>query len=552
MGLPVLAWLPRYRLGDLPRDALAGFLGTLGAAPAAMAFALVAGLPVQAGLYSLLLPALVYFLLGTSREIAVGPTPTLAALAALVAAPLAGAPESRVAVVLAATWLLGALLLLFGVLRFGFVASFVSRPVLVGYASGVALLVAGSQLTATFGVEAEGFEFSAIVSALATVVREARGPKLLLGVGLLVLLAVTRRSGLGSLGAPLAVAAGTAAVAWLGLDVEVIGRIPAGVPSVSWPEIGEGQLEGLLFPAIPIALLVFLDTATAERKFARGKGYRPEPNQELRALGLANLAAGFSGGAPVAADVTGTVLLDRAGARSPIAGLVTMALVLVLVVFGANFSNVPVAAFSAIVVFGVLRPPDLAVLRRTWRFDRAEFVLGCTAFAGVMAIGVLRGLVLALALTAFVLLARASRPHLVELGLIREPHPDLVDREHEPRARRIPGAVIVQPVGALFFASAPAAVGWVRDRVLAKPAGIDRVLFDLRTVPFVDLTACELLEELDRDLGRQGIRLLLVRAVPEVEEHLRRYGLDRLLADGQGLEALLEAAQAPRDARDLT
>ncbi len=552
MGLPVLAWLPRYRLEDLPRDLLAGFLGTLGAAPAAMAFALVAGLPVQAGLYSLLLPAIVYFLLGTSREIAVGPTPTLAALSALVAAPLAGSPESRVAAVVASTALLGALLLLFGVLRFGFVASFVSRPVLMGYASGVALLVAGSQLTATLGVEAEGFGFSAVASALAAVVREAPGPKVFLGGGLIALLAVTRHLGLGSLGAPLAVAAGTVAVAWLGLDVEVIGRIPAGLPSLSWPAFGEGHLEGLLFPSIPVALLVFLDTATVEREFARGKGYRPVPNQELRALGIANLAAGFSGAAPVAADVTGTVLLDRAGARSPVAGLVSTTLVLVLVVFGANFTNVPVAAFSAIVVFGVLRPPDFGMLRRTWRFDRAEFVLGGTAFAGVMAIGVLRGLVLALALTAFVLLARASRPHLIELGLIREPNSALVDREHAPRDRRIPGAMIVQPVGALFFASTPAAVEWVRDRVLAKPAGLDRVVVDLQTVPFVDLTACELLEELDRDLVRLGIRLLLVRAVPEVEEHLRRYGLDRLLAAGQGLESLLEDVQARRDGHDLT
>ncbi|WP_373044439.1 SulP family inorganic anion transporter [Vulgatibacter sp.] len=549
---PVLAWLPGYRWRDLPRDLFAGLMGTLSTAPEAMAYALLAGLPAQMGLYSLLLPLLVYFVMGTSRELSLAPTATLAAVLAVTLAPLAGGDPARyVALATLVGFLLGGLLLAAGVLRLGYVANFVSRPVLTGYFAGAALLIAASQLGIFFGVHAEGLNLPAIARAAAASWEEAELPSAALGFSLLALLYLLHAIGQRAIGPAVVVVVGTVLVAALEIPTAVIGDIPAGLPPITLPELGGGAALRLMLPAAAIAVLVFLDSSSVARHFANERGYRIDYDQELRALGTANLAAGLTGAAPVSGNLADTIVLEQAGARSPLTALITVVLVLALVLVGADFANVPLVAFAAIVVYGVLRPPHLAALRLTWRFDRAEFLVALICLAGVLGIGLIRGLVLAVALTALVLLARASHPRITEVGFVSEPVPALVARDRVPAAQGFPGALVFQPLGGLFFASASAVTDLVHGRV-TESRGLRLVVLDLRTVPFVDITGCDLLAQLQRDLTSRGVRLVAVRATAAVQERFERYGLAGVLELPGGIEKLFELLRLPRDVRDRT
>lgn len=551
LRLPVLDWMPRYRRSDLRRDLLAGLLATLGTAPEAMAFAMLAGLPPQVGLYALLLPLIVYFLLGSSRELSLAPTAPLAALVGVTVAPLAGGdPARHLAASLAMTWLLGAILVGASLLRLGFLASLVSRPVLNGYLAGAAVLVAVSQIGAMAGVHAEGLTLPDIIEAAAAG-GEVHLPSLALGLSLLALLYAVHVLRVRAVGPALAVIAGTLAVAGLGLETPVVGTIPAGLPPLALPPIDAGSGGRLVAGALAAAALVFFDSTSLARHFAARRGYRVDADQEQLALGASNLAAGLTGAAPVSGNLADTLVLEEARARTPVSGIVTVAIVALLVLVGADLRNVPLAAFAAIVIHGVLRQLHAPDVRRTWRFDRLEVGLAVVAFAGVLGLGLMRGLLAAVVLTVLVLLARVSRPAVRELGLVEEPAA-LVDRERIPAARPPPGALAFQPVGALFFATAAAVTDHIRARVQDGPAGLDLVVLDLRVTPFIDVTACDELEELRRDLVGRGVRLLVARPNPAVEEKLRRYGLTRDVQLAGDIAALARALHLPREVRDLT
>jgi MFS superfamily sulfate permease-like transporter len=255
---------------------------------------------------------------------------------------------------------------------------------------------------------------------------------------------------------------------------------------------------------------------------------------------------------PVTGNLGDTILLEQAGARTPMAGIVTIGLVLLVLQFGASLPNLPLAAFAAIVIFAVLRPPDRRILRRIWRFDRAELWLGALCLLGVVFLGLMKGLLLAIAVTVLVLLARASRPHVREIGYVPGADPSFVDRAREPHAQELPDALMLQPIGALFFASARAITEEARTRFANRTSPPALVILDLRVVPWVDFTACEILASLEKHLRLHGARLLLVRANGYVERQLGRAGLLQSTGLPGDMRALLAFLHLPPDVRDRT
>lgn len=550
--LPGLFWLAKYDARDLPADLLAGALGTLSTVPEVMAYAVLAGLPANAGLYSLLLPLAAYTLLGTSREMSLAPTATLTALLAGTVAPLAGADEARhFALCVLMSWLLGCVLLAAGILRLGYVANLVTSPVLRGYFAGAALVIAAGQVAELLGAGTHGVTLPSIVEAIVRADTWTTTP-LLLGLGLVALMYLLHALGLRHFGPAAAVIAGVGVVRALSLDVPVIGRLEPGLPPFQLPTVHAGELRSLSGGLLAIALLIFLDSAGIARRYADQKGYPIDPDQELRALGVANLAAGATSAMPVSGNLGDTILLGQAGARTPMVGVVTLALVLLVLQFGASLPNLPLAAFAAIIIYAVLRPPDLQSVRRIRQFDAAEFWLGMLCLLGVVLLGLMKGLLLAIAVTVLVLLARASRPHVREIGYVPGAQPSIVDRAADPHACDVPDALVLQPIGALFFASARAVSETARSRFAARPSLPQLVVLDLRVVPWVDFTACEILTSLQEHLRRQGARLLLIRANGYVERQLARAGLAESTAVPGGVQALLALLRLPPDVRDRT
>lgn len=533
----VAPWWKAWRRGDLPHDLFAGLMGTISTVPEAMAFALLAGLPAHMGLYALFLPILAYFLLGTSRDLSLSPTAPVVALLASTVVPIAGDdPDRYVAVALLVSWLAGGILLAAGLLRLGYAASFVSRPVLDGYFAGASLLIAASQVPLLLGLNGGGLDVAEIARSLAAGWGELEPGEVALGAGLLALLYLLHAAGLRAIGPGVAVAAGAAAVGLLGLQAPVVGAIPAGLPDLHLPAIGGGAVARALPGAAAIALVAFLDSVSTARAFAGQNGYRIDPDRELLALGAANVAAGASGAAPVSGNLADTLLLEEAGARTPVTTLVTVALVLVLLLAGADFPRIPLAAFAAIVVHAVVRPGLFAALRRTFAEDRVEFAAGLLCLAGVLTIGLVRGLLIAMGLTVLRMLALANHLPLRTYGVVRDPAPALVDPDGGGRPV---DTLLFQPLGGLFFASAGSVVDRMRARIARAPA-LRRVVIDLRAVPWVDLTACDYLAALARELAARDVALLAVRVRAEVAERFRRCGLGDLLAAEAELSHLLD------------
>lgn len=549
--LAVLDWLPGYSRRDLPRDLFAGLMGTLSTVPEAMAYAILAGLPSQAGLYALFAPLLAYFLLGTSRDLALAPTATISALLALtVGRVTAGDPAHFAALCALAAWLLGAALLAAGLLRLGYLAHLVSRPVVDGYFTGAAVVIAAGQIALLLGVQTDGLDLPTIARALATAPQWQRSSALL-GAALLGLLFASRAIGQERFGPALALVAGTLAVHVFRLDVDVIGTLESGLPPLALPSFERGEVRRMLGGVLATSLLVFLESASFARHYADRNGYRLDLDQELRALGVANLLSGATRALPVSGNLGDTILLERAGARTQIVSLVTAALVLLVLLFGADLPNVPIASFAAIIVFAVLRPNHVRPLARARAFDPAEFWLGICCIAGVLWLGLLQGLLLAIGITVLVLLARVAHPTVPEVGYLAGPAPALVLRTERSEAARLPGKRIFQPVGALFFASASAVTEALRQQIDAAEAP-ELVALDVRLVPFVDFTACLALAQLRHDLEARGVRFVVTRARTRVAAQLARCDPDRAWLLEGDLPALLAVLGLPPDVRDRT
>lgn len=534
--LPGTAQFTGYQRSWLRGDVLAGVTVAAYLVPQVMAYATVAGLPPVAGLWAALVPMGVYALLGSSRQLSVGPESTTALMTATALAPLVvGDPARYAAMAAMLALLVGAICLVAGLCGLGFLADLLSRPVLVGYMTGVAVIMISGQLDKVSGVEVTGDEFVDQIRSFASGLGSVHVPTVVLSAAVLALLLLLYRIAPRFPGPLVAVLAATAVVWLFSLDdkgIRVVGGIPAGLPVPTLPPVAMTELLALAIPAAGIAVVAFSDNALTARTFAARKGDTIDASAELRALGICNLTTGVTQGFPVSSSGSRTALGDTVGSRTQLYSLVMLATVLLVMLAGRNLlEHFPMAALGALVVYAALRLIDAAEFRRLARFRRSELFLAVATTVAVLGFGVLYGVLVAIALSLMDTLRRIARPHDSVLGYV----PGVAgmhDVDDYPDARPVPGLVVYRYDAPLFFANAEN----FRERALAAVEAADGPVewFVLNAEAQVDpdLTAVDALEQLRQDLTARGIVFAMARVKSDLRDDLVAAGfIDRVGAD---------------------
>ena len=528
--LPGLTLLRRYERGWWRPDLVAG--ATVGAMliPQSMAYAELAGLPPEYGFYAVLAPLVVYALVGSSRHLGVGPEPGTAILAATgVGGIAAGDPSRYVALMAALALVVAGICLVGAVLRLGFVASILSKPVLVGYITGVGLTLLSSQIASFTGVAIEGERFFPRVAEFVRELGDVDLPTLAVGGGTLAFLLAMRRWTPKLPGALIGVGLATALVSLLsGADplVPVVGTIPEGLPTPGLPDISWSDVGALLPVAAGVALVGYSDNVLTARSIAARHGYRVDPNQELLALGLTNLTAGLSQGFPVSSSASRTAVPASLGSRTQLVSLVAAASVLAtLVVLSPVLEEIPRAALAAVIVTAALAIIDVPGYLSLWRVSRQEALLAVVAALGVIVFDVLVGVLVAVTLAGLVALGRVARPHDAILG----DAPGLdgwVETDDFPQASTEPGLLVYRFDAPLFFVNAERFRARVEQVLEENPGAEEWLVLDFEGVGSLDSTALDTLAELVEGLAADGVtRVAVARPNHDVMSRLRRAGL---------------------------
>jgi high affinity sulfate transporter 1 len=517
--LPAPEWLLDYRKAWLAADIVAGLTAAAVVIPKALAYATVAGLPVQVGLYTALVPMLIYAMLGTSRPLSVSTTTTIAILTgvALGQAVPSGDAGELIRATAALTFLVGAILILAALLRLGFVANFISEPVLVGFKAGIGLVIVLDQIPKLLGIHIEKGSFGHNVLAIIEGMPQASGPAVSVGIFTVALLLAMERW-LPRLPAPLvAVGVGIAAVGVFGLDdshgLATIGSVPTGLPPVVMPD---WQLLNLLWPAaMGIALMSFTESIAAGRAFARSDDPVLQPNRELVATGLANAGGAFLGAMPAGGGTSQTAVNRLAGAHTQLAELVTAATVLgTLLVLAPFVGLMPHATLAAVVIVysvGLIKPEEF---RNIARVRRTEFVWALAALAGVVLIGTLQGIVVAIIVSFVALVFQVSDPPVHVL--VRKPGTNVYRprSDENPDDESFPGLLLLRPEGRMFFANAER----IRQKMqaLIEQARPKVVVLHLSGVFDLEYTALKMLIEAEKRLREMGVSVWLAGLTPGV------------------------------------
>ncbi|MDT7839936.1 SulP family inorganic anion transporter [Streptomyces justiciae] len=527
---PGLATLSGYRRDWLRGDLLAGVTVAAYLVPQVMAYAGVAGLPPVAGLWAIL-PALgLYAVLGSSRLLSVGPESTTALMTATVVAPLAGADPDRYAT-LAATLAVtvGLLCLAARLLRLGFVADLLSRPVLIGYLAGVALIMIVDQLPKLTGVATSGSGFFPQLWSFLRDVKELDPITTVFSAVTLVFLFTVARLFRTVPGPLLAVVLGTAAVAVFGLDdahgLKVIGEVPSGLPALAAPDLTE--LPHLVLPALGVLLVAYSDVVLTARAFVTRDEPGPglDADQEFLALGAVNLGSGWLQGFPVSSSASRTALASSAGARSPAYSLVAgVAVLAVLLFLSPLLTRTPSAVLGALVAYAAVRMTDLAGFVRLASFRLRELLLAVGCLIGVLTLDLLYGVLVAVGLSVAELLSRVARPHDAVEGLV----PGVAgmhDVDDYPQARTIPGLLVYRYDSPLFFANAQDFRRRALDAVDEQTGPVRWFVLNTEANVEVDITALDAVDALRRELTGRGIVFALARVKQDLLDDLEAYGL---------------------------
>lgn len=525
-----------YRRGWLRGDVVAGLTVTAYLVPQVMAYAALAGVPAITGLWTVVVALAAYVLLGSSRQLSVGPESTTALMTAAVIAPMAVGDGGRyISLTAALALLVGALCLVAAVARLGFLANMLSRPVLVGYMTGIAVLMIVSQLEKITGAPVSGDSIVDMVRSFTANIGLLHWPTMVLAAGVLLLLLVLGHWAPRAPGPLLAVLVATVAVVVFSLSsngIAVVGPIPAGWPDTGVPQIQPGDIGALLLPAVGIAIVAFSDNVLTARAFAARSGTDIDPNAELRALGTANVAVGFTHGFPVSSSGSRTAVGDAVGSRTQLYSVVAMLAVLAVLVWGRGvLAQFPTAALGALVVYAALRLVDVAGFRRLARFRRSELVLSLATTAAVVGLGVLYGVLAAVVLSILDLLRRVAHAHDSVQGFVPG-IPGMHDIEDYPEATPVPGLIVYRYDAPLCFANAQD----FRRRALAavdQNAGpVEWFVLNAEANVEVDLTALDALEQLRKDLARRGIVFAMARVKQDLRDSLDAAGLlDSIGAD---------------------
>ncbi len=529
-AMPGLANFQGYRRDVLRGDVLGGLTVSAYLVPQALAYATLAGLPPAAGLWAALPPLVIYAILGSSRQLSIGPESTTALMtAAVLGSTIAGGDPARYAAYAATlAVLVGAICLVAGLLRLGYLANLLSRPVLVGYLAGIAAMMVASQLGRLAGVPVSGQSVEAQLRSFAAELPHWHWPTVLLSAAIMALMFALDRWAPRVPGPLIGVLAATALMALFAhswQDIAVVGAVPSGLPLPGLPITSGEEVRALIVPAMGIAVVAFSDNVLTARAFASRTGADVDPQAELRALGACNLVVGVFRGFPISSSGSRTALADAAGARTQVYSLVVFAVVAAALLFGGGImAGIPSAALGALVVFAATKLVDVGAFRRLARFRRSELYLALATTAAVLLFGVLYGVLVAVALSVADLLRRLAHAHDSVQGIV----PGLAgmhDVDDYPAAKVIPGLVVYRYDAPLFFANAAD----FHRRALAAldqaPAPVHWFVLNAESNVEVDVTALDALEQLRRDCERRGVVFVMARVKQDLRDALAAGGL---------------------------
>ncbi|MGP9805776.1 SulP family inorganic anion transporter [Paracoccus sp. NSM] len=539
-ALPILDWGRRYDRAALQSDLLAAVIVTIMLIPQSLAYAMLAGLPPEAGIYASILPIILYAIFGSSRALAVGPVAVVSLMtAAAVGQVAAQGTAGYAAAALTLAVLSGGILILMGVFRLGFLANFLSHPVIAGFITASGLLIALSQFRHILGVQAGGDTLPQMLASLAGAVGGTNPITLALGVTTTAFLfwqrkalaPLLRRLGLSPRAATMVARAGpvlavlvTTLLVWgLGLDergVAIVGAVPQGLPPLTLPAFSGDLVSALLVPALLISVIGFVESVSVGQTLAAKRRERIDPDQELIGLGAANIGAGFTGGMPVTGGFARSVVNADAGAETPAAGAFT-AIGLAIAAFALTplIHYLPTATLAATIIVAVLSLVDLKILRHAWDYSRADFAAVAVTIALTLLKGVETGVSAGVILSVLLHLWNTSRPHIAEVGLVPGTQHFRNILRHEVLTD--PCLLTVRIDESLYFANARMLEDRVLDRVAAEPRIRDVVLM-FSAVNSVDLSAVESLQALNLRLSGMGVTLHLSEVKGPVMDRLRR------------------------------
>ena len=553
--LPVLQWSRQYNRQQAGSDLVAAVIVTVMLIPQSLAYALLAGLPAQIGLYASILPLVVYALFGTSRTLSVGPVAVASLMTAAALAPLAQAGSAEYimgAVVLAL--MSGLMLVLMGVLRLGFLANFLSHPVISGFITASGIVIAASQLKHVFGITGSGHNLFDIGRSLWASASNINPATLAVGVSTLVFLMFARtrlKPGLLALGvapqladvatktAPILAVVLTTLTAWfwqLQLQgVKLVGHVPSGLPQLTWPQADWALWQQLAVSALLISVVGFVESVSVGQTLAAKRRQRIDPDQELIGLGAANLGSGISGGMPVTGGFSRSVVNFDAGAETPAAGIYTAVGIAVATLFlTPAIAWLPQATLAATIIVAVSTLIDIPALRRTFRYSRADFGAMLTTIVLTLGHSVEAGIIAGVALSLGLFLYRTSRPHFAVVG--RVPGSEHFRNVLRHKVDVCPTVTFLRVDESLYFANARFLEETVRDIVNREPQLTDLVLV-CPAVNLVDASALESLEAINERLKDAGVRLHMSDVKGPVMDRLKRTEFCQHLSGGVFLSA---------------
>ncbi|HOX78563.1 MAG TPA: sulfate permease [Bacteroidales bacterium] len=528
---PVYTWLPGYRISFLKWDLIAGTTLAFFAIPTSMAYATLAGLPPQTGIYCYLFAGLLYFVFGTSRHLAVGPTSAISIIVATSIGALAGNDPAKAITLASATALLMAGLFLGAyIIRLSSLINFISDTVLTGFKAGAALVIASTQLPKLFGIPDAGDNFIDRIRNLITNLGETNITVLVFGMIALILLLLGNHYLKGKPVSLIIVIISILLVSFAGFKefgITVVGEIPKGIPALRWSVPNSHEFNDIFFLALACFFLSYIESISAARSIAREKGYEIDPQQELLALGAANLASSLGGGYAVAGGLSQSTVNARSGAKSLISLIITSVILAVSLYFLTGlFKNLPHVILAVIVIDALISLVNLKELKHLFRVSRLEFWVSALTIVAVVLFGVLKGILIAVILSIISVLRKSASPHMAVLGRI--PGTTLFsDMLRHPDNQPVDGVLILRPESSLLYFN----VNFIRDSIKQAlsnyPGKPYLVILDLSSANFVDVAGARFLLWLEDDLEKKGIGFRIVDALGNVRDTLRKAGMEK-------------------------
>jgi sulfate permease, SulP family len=528
---PPASWLANYRLAWLTSDAIAGITLAAYAIPVSLAYAGLAGLPPQVGIYGYLLGGVGYALFGSSRQLAIGPTSAISLMIAGTVGEMAGGDMQRYAQIASlAAFTVAALSLLAWLLRLSVLVKLISNSILVGFKAGAGLTIAMTQMPSLFGLTGGGHHFFERAFLLVGQLGQMQYLVVAVGIVAIALIVFGERLLPGqpvALGVVVLAIIATTVMGLPALGVPTTGEIPAGLPALAGPSLRLRDVEGIVPLAAGCLLLAYIEGVSAARTFAAKHGYTLDARQELLGIGAANLATAIGHGYPVAGGLSQSAVNDKAGARTALALVfASVTLALCLLFLTGLLENLPKAVLAAVVLTAIYGLLDFPAMLRMFRVSRLDFLAAALALVGVLLLGILQGILLAALASILLMLARVSRPHIAFLGRVPGTN-SYSDLDRHPENEPLPGVIAFRPEASLIYVNADTVLDSVLDRLReAAPAAVRLVVCDLSASPYIDLAGSRMLEGLHAELAQRGIALRIVGAHGWTRDLLRAEGLE--------------------------